>query len=80
MSPEGVRALAESLELWEAFWEIIGGVLEPCFSVFLDVNLLLVYRNIHIFDLGCFLIASMDRKPLCCFVVIFRHDCCKTVR
>ena len=33
-SPGGLRGLAGSLELWEAFWEIIGGVLEPRFSFF----------------------------------------------
>ena len=38
-SPGGLRGLAGSLELWEAFWEIIGGVLERRFSIFLEVNL-----------------------------------------
>ena len=31
-SPGGLRGLEGSLELWEAFWEIIGGVLERPFS------------------------------------------------
>ena len=33
-SPGGLRDLAGSLELWQAFWEMIGGVLEPRFSFF----------------------------------------------
>ena len=37
-------------------------------------------ENIDDFDFGWFLIGLMDRKLRCCFLVISRHVCCKSVR